>query len=533
MSVAVAFTGTKRLLRASLKYNGRLILPWIALATILSASSVLVYPLAFPAEQDRLVLATGIGANPAISLIFGPAFDLMTTDGFNVWRSLAIGGFLIGLMAIFAVIKGSRAQEDSGQAELLASGVLGRSSRLASAVGLAFLGSLLAGVIVGGATIACGGAVEPSLLLGATFTATGWMCASLAGVTAQLGSEARTSTMVAVAFLGVLFLLRGLSYSMQMAEWTIWANPLGWMTETRPAAGNYWWPLLLAVALSLVMLGIAFALQARRDFGQGVIPSRPGAARAKHPGLVSFLFRLNAGSFIAWSVAFVALGSVFGYFTTSITDILVENTQVASFLAAGVTTPSELTSAFLVTIFSLMGIIASVAGVQIMLRVRTEEIEDRLEPVLATTVSRWKHYVTNISIALLAPSIYVLIAGTLMALIASSADIGVEFGKTFLQALATIPAVWAVVSVAVFVVGVRPKVSLAAWLGTVASFGLTLLGPTFKLPDWALGISPFWHVPNVSVSSPDYSGLVWVIVGTMLICLVGLVGFRRRDIARV
>ena len=85
---------------------------------------------------------------------------------------------------------------------------------------------------------------------------------------------------------------------------------------------------------------------------------------------------------------------------------------------------------------------------------------------------------------------------------------------------------WTIVAFSALVVGVRPRVPLAAWAGVNVSFMLTLLGPSFNLPDWALGISPFWHVPVVTQSSPDWSGLLWVSLFT-----VGFVGFRRRDLA--
>ena len=55
-----------------------------------------------------------------------------------------------------------------------------------------------------------------------------------------------------------------------------------------------------------------------------------------------------------------------------------------------------------------------------------------------------------------------------------------------------------------------PALELAAWAGVLMSFMLTLLGPSFNQPDWALGISPFWHVPVVTQSRPDWSGLLWV-----------------------
>lgn len=131
-----ALTGTTPLLRTMIRQDGRYLAPWIVLATFLSASSVLVYPWVFSTEAERAVFATAVAANPALGLIFGPAHDLMTVDGFNGWRSLAIGGFLAALGAIFTVTRGTRAQEDSGQAELLASGVLGRESRLLAAISM-------------------------------------------------------------------------------------------------------------------------------------------------------------------------------------------------------------------------------------------------------------------------------------------------------------------------------------------------------------------------------------------------------------
>lgn len=530
--MSTALAGTAPLLRTSIKHDGPGFAPWILIVTFLSGSAVLLYPLIFPTQEDRAGLAAAVGGNPAIGLIFGPAFDLSTDDGFNAWRSLALGGFVAALGAIFAVTRATRGQEDSGQAELLASGVMGRASRLFAGVGLALIGSLLLGAIAGVVTGLCGGDWESSLLLASTFTATGWMFAAVAAVTAQIGSDARTANSLAVGTLGVLFLLRGFAYAVEAPEWTIWINPLGWMTETHPATGNHWWPLWYALAFTLVVFVIAFVLQARRDFGQGAIAPRPGPARGKDRSTWRLVLRLNRGPIITWTIAFVALGGVFGYFATSITDILGSDSAVTQILAAGATTPEALVSAFLVTILSLVGIIAAIPGVQIMLKMRTEEMEDRVEPIMATKVVRPRYYASNVILAVASPAIFLLVAGTLVATLASTADIGVEFGDAFLQAVVTIPAVWTVVAVSVAVVGARPQVGFAAWLGVLASFGLTLLGPTFKLWDWILAISPFWHVPNVTLEDADWWGLLWISLVTALFIAVGFVGFRRRDLAR-
>lgn len=531
-AVTASLTGTRPLLRTSIRHDGRSFAPWVLIATFLSASSVVVYPWVFPTQADRAALSGAIGANPALGLIFGPAHDLSTVDGFNVWRSLALGGFLVALGAVFAVTRATRAQEDSGQAELLASGVLGRSSRLMTGVALALIGSLVAGSVAAGVTILCGGDPGVSLLLGATFTASGWLLAAVAAVTAQIGSDARTANSMAVGTLGVLFLLRGFCSSIDAPSWTLWVNPLGWVQETRPAAGDHWAPLLLVVAFTVVVVAVAFVLQGRRDFGQGSVAQRPGPARGTTRSTWALAVRVNRGQVVSWIVAFVGLGAVFGYFATSITDILGGDSGAQQILAAGATSPEEIVAAFVRTICSLVGILAAIPGVQVLLKVRAEEMDDRVEPVIAGALARVRYYASHVVLGLATSTLYVVVAGLLIATLASSADIGVSFGEVLAQAVVTAPAVWAVVAMAVAVVGARPVVALAAWAGVLVSFVLTLLGPTFGLDDWVLGISPFWHVPNVSATGLDWSGLGWVTLVAALLIAIGFAGFRRRDLAR-
>lgn len=529
MATSPAIAGTRPLLHASLKHEARSFAPWVAIATLLSVSSVIVYPWLFPEVAERQRFAATVGANPALGLIFGPAHDLSTVDGFNAWRSLALGGFFTALGAIFIVVKASRGQEDSGQAELLASGVLGREARLLTALLLAGICSTAVGVVSFGFTVLCRGGWEDSLLLSAGFIVTGWMFGAVAAITAQVASDARTATSIAVGVLGVLFVLRGFLYSVGAPGWTTWANPLGWITATRPATGNHWWPLALGVAFAAVCAGIAFALQVSRDFGQGLIATRPGPARGAARTPLGLAIRLNRAPVLSWSVAFVGLGVIFGYFIGTVRDLFGANPALAEIFAAGAKLPAQLLAGFLATVVTLIGIVAAVAGVQIVNRVRTEELEDRAEPVLATAVSRPRYLAPSVLIAFAAPALFILIAGVVMGALAASADIGLNFGYPPLQALATIPAVWTVIALAVAVIGARPRVRIASWAGVLASFGLTLLGPSFKLPNWALGISPYYHVPHVATGTQNWWELVWISLFTLGFLVIGFAGFRRRD----
>ena len=109
-------------------------------------------------------------------------------------------------------------------------------------------------------------------------------------------------------------------------------------------------------------------------------------------------------------------------------------------------------------------------------------------------------------------------------------DTGVSIPKVIAQAAVTFPAVWVLISAAAAAVGARPALRLAGWMAIVAAFGLTILGPTFKLPVWALSISPLRHVPNVTATNPDWTSLTLVITAAITFTALAFTGFRRRNI---
>lgn len=354
-------------------------------------------------------------------------------------RTLCLGGLIAGIGMALAVIRATRAQEDSGQAELLASGVMGRGARLATGVLIGAIGSVLIGVVAGAATVVSGGGSTPSWLMAATWTVTGLMLTGLAAVAGELASDRRTASAIAIGILGALYALRGVSYSLTLPDWTVWANPLGWMTETDAATDARWWPLLLGVALAVVLVAAAFVLLGRRDFGQGVIVPGPGPAVGRVRSALVLVTRLTRGSVITWAAVAVLLGSVFGYMTSSVADILEGNTAVQAILASGATSEEGLTTAFLVTILSLLGIILSVPGIQVMLRVRSEEMEDRLEPLLATGLSRRRYYAVQAVFALCLSAALQLIAGVMLGIVAHAAGSTVTVADAARQALVTVP----------------------------------------------------------------------------------------------
>ena len=523
--------GVRPLLHVSLKQDARRIAPWVVLITALSVSSVLAYAWVFPDQASRTGLAMTVEGNPAFSLIFGPARELMTADGFNAWRAGALGAFFAGLMAIGIVVRNSRAHEDSGQAELIASGVVGRNARLVVAVAMAAIASVLLGVVASIATIAFGGGVADSITLAATFTASGLMFAGIAAITAQIGSEARTAGSLAVTVLGISFVARGYIDTSGTADWLIWLTPLGWLEQVRPAAGNDWRPLLACLALALVATLAAGILQSRRDLGMGLLSPRPGPARGRTVvtpwGLA---LRLQRGTIISWTIALALLGVVFGFLATTVGELFLQNPAFAQAIASGDATTSGLVFDFLVTIVRLVGLIAAVYGVQVMMRVHLEEDELRVDPLLAGAVPRARFLAGHAVLAIVGPAVALLVSGAVVGLTASARSDQIVPLDVVSQAAATIPAAWVLIGVALATVGAAPAVRAAAWFALVLSFALTILGPLFNLWDWILGISPLWHVPDVTAAEVDWSGIGWLLLVAVGLWTVGFVGFRRRDL---
>lgn len=523
------FTGTRVLLRAVVEQNARIIAPWTFAVTALSVTSLVGYRLVWTDEASRQGLARTIGSNPAFNLLFGTPYDLLTADGFNTWRSLALGGFFTGLMAIILVVRNTRADEDSGRAELIASSVVGRQSRLAAAVLLAFAASIVVGLVCAVVTMLFGGDSRVTIGMSLTFAATGWMFAGVSAVAAQLGSYARTASTLAITVLGVSFLVRGFADAAPNAEWLIWVTPMGWTQEVRPATEDRWWPLLLCLAFTVVLLILATALKERRDYGQGVFPARPGPERgsALTTSLWGLAWRLQLPSVIAWSIAFFILGGAFGYLASSLADVLGPDSPLAQALASRGQSV-DLTFAFVLTLLQLLGIIAAVYGVQVMMRVYAEEIDYRLEPLLSASVPRWRLLASHAVVAILGPAIALVIGGIAMSVTAS--DAAITAGTVVRQVLAEIPAVAILIGVSIATIGARPQVRLVSWAAVAATFALTLLGPIFDLWDWILGISPLWHVPNVTDPSASFVPVLGLTLIAIAFATVGFLGFQRRDV---
>jgi ABC-2 type transport system permease protein len=97
--------------------------------------------------------------------------------------------------------------------------------------------------------------------------------------------------------------------------------------------------------------------------------------------------------------------------------------------------------------------------------------------------------------------------------------------------LAQVPAAWVMGGLTAALFGLVPRTAVAgAWtaLGLVAL--ITLLGPSIRLAQGALDISPFSHVPKLPGAPVTVAPLAWLAAVAVVLAVTGLAGFRRRDL---
>jgi ABC-2 type transport system permease protein len=530
-------TGTGRLLRLAMRRDRVVGTVWVLglflFAFTQAASIVSLYPT--QADLDRLArTASGIGANPAVVALQGPAYDASTYGGATAWQVVTPGVFLIGLMSLLLMTRHTRQEEETGRAELVSAGVVGRYAWLAASLLLVLGVNLVLAVLSVLGYVAVGLPVGGSVALAVGCGLNGLVFAGVAAVTAQLTEYARPANGMAFAALGAAFLLRAVGDTASGLSWLAWLSPIGWAERFQPFAGERWAVLLLPVALLLVLGVVVVALRDRRDLGAGVLATRLGPATApawlRSP--LALAWRLQRGALLGWAVGAAVAGLSFGVLAQDMAQFAAEDPETAEMLAS-LGGAGSITDIYLAAVLSWIGLLAAGYAVQATLRLRSEEAELRAEPVLATTASRVGWAGSHLLVAAAGAAV-VLTAGGLVAGLTHglrAGDVGGELPRVLGAALVQLPAVWVMAAVGAALFGLAPRLVVgASWAVLGVVLAITMFGEALQLSRWLLDLSPFAHLPRLPAAAFVATPLLWLLAVAAVLAAAGLAAFRRRDL---
>jgi len=530
---AAPLAGTPVLAALALRRDRVFLAIWLyALVGSLAATTYSFRGL-YVTPAQRASLALSIRDNPSFLALSGPVYG-DSLGSLILWKAglfVAVGAALLG---IFAVIRHTRADEEAGRLELVGATVVGRYAALAAALAVTVTACLLIGALIAVVQMVFGLPAAGSLALGAATGLAGSMFAAIAAVCAQLTESARTAREMAAAVLGLAYLLRAVGDPAPRLAWLSWVSPLGWVERVQPYAGPRWWLLLLCAAVTVAAAAVAAVLAGRRDLGAGLIAARPGPPRAagwlRSP--LGLAWRLQRGSLAGWAIGFAAGAIVLGAAAKGIGSVLDSSPQArAEIVRLG--GHSGLVNAYLAIEFSLLGVIAAAYGVSAALRLSSDEAEHRAEAVLAGPVSRIRWAAAQVLMA----------AGGIVALMAvaglasglgdglRTGHLGAELSRQLGAGLAQVPAAWMLAGLVVALFGVAPRLAVpAGWTVLAVAALLALLGPSLRLPQWLMDLSPFTHVPRLPGGTFSAAPLVWLAVAAAGLTAAGLAAFSRRDL---
>ncbi|TDD05392.1 ABC transporter permease [Nonomuraea deserti] len=525
-------TGTLTMVWLALRRD-RLLLPvWVVVvAGVITVSAAAIADL-YPQAGQRIALGVTIGSAPALQALTGPVFDATSVGGLTAWRATTMSAALAALMSMVVVTRHTRAEEETGRAELVGACRVGRYAMSTAAVLVATGANVLIALLITLGLAGQGLPVAGALAFGAAVGGTGWVFTGVALLAAQLTTHARTTNALAAAALGLAFLLRALGDAAKV-EALAWLSPLGWAQRVRAFAGERWWVLALFVVTGLVLVAAAALLARRRDLGAGLMPARPGRpdAAAYLASPLALAWRLQRGGLLGWAISFVVVGLLFGALAYSVGDIVGDNPQLAAILEQ-VGGAGALTDTFLAAELSLLGLVAGGYAVQATLRLQGEESALRAEPVLATAVLRWRWILSHLGMAL-GGSALIITAGGLAAGLAHGLRIG-EPARQAMRllgaALVQVPATWTLAGIAMLLFGLLPRLTALAWAALVAFALLGQLGELLQLDDRVRNLSPFAHVPQALSQPSDVGPLLWLGALTAALLSAGTVAFQRRDL---
>ena len=469
---------------------------------------------------------------PAFEALFGRTVAMDTLEGFALWRW---GGFAVLLAAIWGMLAANkllRGAEEAGHLEPLRAGVITPRGLLGSAVAAMFSVYALLAVAVGLGHWAAGMDPGTAWALGATLALLAASFAALGALAAQLFASRRRALALVALVLGISLGLRVLAAATATPGWVWWATPFGWASHLHEVDQARTAVFASFAALLAVLLVAAFVL-ANRDLHAARFGGGDTVAERARPlrGQLDLAARLTAGPVVAWGSGMTAGGLVFGLladdFSTAMADLGTPVEVFEQIGFAGMDTPEGvvgLTFGFLVLVLALFAAAQAQA-------IREEEATWRIEHLLVRPVSRVRWLATRA----LASAVAVVALGLVTGLSAWLGTVATATPINVVDALVAgvnlVPLAWLFLGLGIALFALVPRLTApVVYTLVMVGFLLDLIGSLLELPEAVLDLSPFRHLASVPAEEPAAAPLVIMLAVGVVGVLVGVVGFRRRDL---
>lgn len=478
--------------------------------------------------------------NPAMVGLFGPTPINNPTNYslgpiFGQTMTL-ITGLTFAIISIIYVVNRSRKEEDDGITELFRSYSIGKLANTTALVMELLLLHLIMAVLLAlsieAQNVAGLNHLESNFLFAFTTSAQGFLWGMFALLFGQIFSEASTTKGMTFGLLGLLYIVRMLTDVTNLSIG--WFNPLSWSYLAFPYVKGHenWLAVFLTFLLAFLLLGISYILELKRDVGVGYFPERKARLHGKkgHFGFPGLVLNLEKKMIIGWLLASFVLGLVYGSMFGQMDQFISSNKTVKELFVGNETAASAIRGNFMVTLFSILSILIAAFGVILLTKMVIEERKNRLEALYALPLSRLKVYSTYLLTAILS----VILAQFLALFGIFIEQLGNKNALSFLEIMKSgmiwLVAVIFVLAILSLLLGFVPRLAELIWVYLAFLLFMTYLGKLLSLPKWLENLSIYNYIPKLPVEKMNLPTVLFILILSVLLILLGFEAYRRRDL---
>lgn len=525
------------LTRFNLRRDWLVILIWALILGGLMAAVAFKFNDLYGSRSSIAAIVTTLKM-PAMVSMFGTfvARAPYTTADIFASEMMVFMALFMAVMNIYFAVRNTRGEESNGMLELIRSHAVGKQSPLLAATLELFLINVLMGLCYfGGLQVSGmhGMSTMGNLLIGIGLAAIGFMFGSAALLMAQVSDNPRGATMLSYLFLGVTYLVRMLT-DVQNPDFTWW-SPFGWIEKLSIYHKNNWLPVFLMLGLTIVLLLLTFYASRHRDVGAGLLATRGDRKRASVflTGPFSLVMRLDRLSLIVWVIGLVVLGISYGSIFGTVGDIMKTNPLMGKLMGATAVDAANrlVVLKFAALLMVVFAVLVTVPSVQTLLRINGDERKGWLEQIHAKAISRGHIFGSYVAVSLLIGTLSMFAAVFGLWLANNSVMTNpLSFERLFRGFIGYLPAIYVTLGISVLIIGWLPRLQTIIW--AIPVYGLISLyfGNLLNLPNWAEKLTPYGWINQVPVSNVNWTQFGLLMALSIILIVIGFLGYQRRDL---
>jgi ABC-2 type transport system permease protein len=525
------------------------ILGWGLGLGVLLATVLIAIPTVFSSPAAK---AAVVSLGSSYAWIAEP-IKIDTAGGYATWKY----GITILVVIIWPLLAGTgmlRGEEERGSLDVLLSAPRGRVRVALEKLAALWTALLAFGVVVGLLAYAGGAKLNGEITLGATLAFglnLALICAvfgSIAIFVSQFTQERRTASGLTAAILLVAIVVDMVHRVVPNTVWLSQLSPVYYYNLSKPLVPGYGvnaGAMLFLLALTLGVAGAAVWLFARRDVGGVVIqlPSRRASSTQALPtsdwSLRSIYLRslgMIMTATLWWTLVIAGLAAwlvvIVKQTETQLSSLLKSSNAFSQIIKLG-GADTATNEAILGALFLFMPILLMAFAVTQTNRWSADEEDGLLEIVLSTPQPRLRILLGRFA-ALATATIFISLMTLATTTVAAAAyGVALDYGNLAAASLSMVPLGLMVAALGYLFAGwLRAAVDtgLLSFL-LVIWFFISFVGPSLKLPDVTLKLSPFYYYGTPLLHGlPVGDTLVVVVVGALALALAAY-RFTRKDIA--